>query len=86
MTEVLEVRLPQFMNKLISLNQATFLKERLLVYGVVEFNKLVGLAMKDCLIFKIVFQKAYDYINWSFLGYMTYMFGFGNKKRAYMIV
>jgi hypothetical protein len=41
---------------------------------------------KECVIFKIDFEKAYDSVSWSFLDYMLRRFGFGDKWRAWMKV
>jgi hypothetical protein len=64
-----------------------FLKGRLLVDGVLVVNEVVDLAKKsgkDCLIFKVDFEKAYDSVDWSFLDYMLGRFGFSDKWRAWI--
>lgn len=51
------------MDKLISHNQLTYLKGRLLVYGNMTINEVIDLARrtgKSCLIFKVAFEKAYN--------------------------
>lgn len=43
----------------------------MLIDGVVVVNEIVDLARKsrsECLIFKVDFKKAYDYVNWWFFG------------------
>jgi hypothetical protein len=70
------------MNSIISLNQSAFLKGRNLVDGVVVVNEIVDLAKKtgnDCMVFKVDFEKAYDSVDWNFLEYMLYRFGFCEK-------
>jgi hypothetical protein len=65
------------MDKLISLNQSSFIKGRQLVDEVV--NEIIDLAIKsrrECLIFKVDFEKAYDLVSWSFLDYMMIRFRF----------
>jgi hypothetical protein len=45
------------------------------VDGVVVVNEVVELAKKsnkDCLIFKVDFEKAYDSVYWGFLDYMLH--------------
>jgi len=67
------------MDKLISSNQSTFIKGRQLVDGVVAVNEIIDFARKarkDCLIFKVDFEKAYDSVSWSFLEYMMQRLGF----------
>jgi hypothetical protein len=51
------------MNSIISPSQSTFLKGRNLVDGVLVVNELVDYAKKvkkECLIFKVNFEMAYD--------------------------
>jgi hypothetical protein len=77
--KVLAVRLGKVMNLLIASNQSAFIKGRNLVDGVLVVNELVDLAKhqrKDCMIFKVDFEKAYDSVDWGFLEYMLRRFGF----------
>ncbi|GAU23391.1 hypothetical protein TSUD_334390 [Trifolium subterraneum] len=72
-------RLAKVMNPLIASNQSAFIKGRNLVDGVLVVNEVVDLAKrtgKDCLIFKVDFEKAYDSVDWGFLEYMLRRFGF----------
>ncbi|KAK2422417.1 hypothetical protein QL285_032952 [Trifolium repens] len=39
---------------------------------------------RDCVIFKVDFEKAYDSVSWSFLDYMLCRVGFGERWRAWM--
>lgn len=51
------------MDRLISPNQSPFLKRRILVDGVVVVNEVIDLvkkSKKECLIFKVYFEKEYD--------------------------
>lgn len=69
------------MNSLISI------KGRNLVYGVLVVNEVLNLAKKshkDCLIFKMNFEKVYDSVNWRFLEYMLAHFGFEDRWRAWI--
>ncbi|GAU44056.1 hypothetical protein TSUD_399540 [Trifolium subterraneum] len=62
---------------------------RQLVDGVVAVNEIIDLAKKgrkDCLIFKVDFEKAYDSVSWNFLDYMMMRFGFGDKWRGWIKV
>jgi len=57
------------MNSIISPSQSAFLKGRHLVDGVLVVNELVDFAKKtkkDCLIFKVGFEKAYGSVDWVF--------------------
>jgi hypothetical protein len=80
--KVLAKRLALVMDSLISTNQSAFIKGRNLVDGVLIMNELVDWAKKtkkECLIFKVDFEKAYDSVEWSFLEYMLYRCGFCEK-------
>ncbi|MCI00949.1 LINE-1 reverse transcriptase like, partial [Trifolium medium] len=75
------------MDKLISPNQTTFIQGRQLVGGVVAVNEIIDLAKKfrkECLIFKVDFEKAYDSLSWGFLEYMMRRFGFGLRWRRWV--
>ncbi|MCI68181.1 reverse transcriptase, partial [Trifolium medium] len=55
--------------------------------GVVTVNEIIDLAKKsskDCLIFKVDFEKAYDLVSWSFLEYMMRRFGVAEKWRSWI--
>jgi hypothetical protein len=70
------------MNLIVSTNQSAFIKGRNLVDGVMVANEVVELAKKvgrECLILKVDFEKAYDYVDWGFLAYMLQRFGFCAK-------
>ncbi|MCH85394.1 LINE-1 reverse transcriptase like [Trifolium medium] len=85
--KVLAARLALVMNTIVASTQSAFLKGRLLVDGVLVVNEVVDLAKKsgkDCLIFKVDFEKAYDSVDWSFLDYMLVRFGFCDKWRAWI--
>jgi hypothetical protein len=77
--KVLAGRLAPVMDKLISSNQFAFIKGRQLVNRVVAVNEIIDFARKgrkECLIFKVDFEKAYDSVSWSFLEYMMRRLGF----------
>jgi hypothetical protein len=80
--KVLANRLSKVMNNLIALNQSAFLKGRNLVDGVLVVNEVIDHAKKsgkECMVFKVDFEKAYDSVDWNFLEYMLHRFGFGAK-------
>lgn len=87
LAKVLASRLKKALPNLISNNQSAFLSGRLILDGVVIINKVVDDARKrkkDCLIFKVDFEKAYDTVNWNFLDYMMIRLGLGDKWRAWI--
>jgi len=87
LSKVLAARLSRVMNPIISLSQSAFLKGRHLVEGVLIVNEVVDLAKrkkKECLIFKVDFEKAYDSVDWGFLEYMLKRCGFSEKWRVWM--
>lgn len=61
--KVLAQRLGDVTNKLISHNKLVFLQRRVLVDGVAFVNEVIDMAKrskKECLIFKVDLEKAYD--------------------------
>jgi hypothetical protein len=87
LSKVLARRLGKVMNSIISKNQSAFIKGRHLADGVVVANEVIDLAKrskKECLVFKVDFEKAYDSVSWTFLDYMLRSVGFGDKWRAWM--
>ncbi|GAU34591.1 hypothetical protein TSUD_15060 [Trifolium subterraneum] len=85
--KVLTKRLSTVMDSLTSKNQSAFLKGRLLVDGVLAINEVVDWVKKtkkECLVFKVDFEKAYDSVSWSFLEYMLRRFGFDGKWRSWI--
>jgi hypothetical protein len=85
--KVLTARLSKVIGVLIPNTQSAFIKGRQLVDGVVVVNEVIDFAKKlkkECLIFKVDFEKAYDSVDWGFLDYMLRRFGFGDKWCAWM--
>jgi len=75
------------MNNLISTNQSVFVKGRRLVDGVVAVNEVIDVARKskkECLIFKVDFEKACDSISWNFLEYMMVRLGFSGRWHSWI--
>jgi hypothetical protein len=75
------------MDVVISKNQLAFLKGRNLADGLVVINEVMDMVVRskrECLIFKVDFEKAYDSVSWSFLEYMLRRVGFGDRWRAWM--
>jgi hypothetical protein len=89
LAKVLARRLAGIMNSIISSSQSAFLKGRHLVDEVLVVNEIVDFAKKakkECLIFKVDFEKAYDSVDWSFLEYMMFRVGMCDKWVAWMKV
>jgi hypothetical protein len=80
-------RLAKVMDTIISSNQCAFIKGRNLVDGVLVVNEVVDWvkkAKKECIIFKVDFEKAYDSVDWGFLEYMLHRCGFCGKWIEWM--
>lgn len=81
-SKVLVSWLSSVMDKLIPTIHSTFLKGRLLVDEVIIVNELVDLVKwgnHSHLLFKVDFDKDYDFVSWSFLNYMLSRFVFNDK-------
>jgi hypothetical protein len=67
--KVLASRLAKVMNSLVASSQSAFIKGRNLGDGVLVVNELVDMAKRqgrECVIFKVDFEKAYDSVDWGF--------------------
>ncbi|XP_058776799.1 uncharacterized protein LOC131651145 [Vicia villosa] len=85
--KLLAGRLKGVLNSIISNSQSAFVPGRQLLDGVLVANEVVDFARKEgknCLLFKVDFEKAYDKVNWSFLRYMLKRMGFGDKWTRWM--
>ncbi|KAK2413305.1 hypothetical protein QL285_036031 [Trifolium repens] len=81
LSKVLAARLAKVIGSIVSTSQSAFIKGRQLVDGVLVLNEVVDFAKKigkECLIFKIDFEKAYNSVDWNFLVYMLHRFGFSD--------
>jgi hypothetical protein len=71
---VLAARLAKVIGELIPNTQSAFIKGRQLVDGVLVVNEVIDYAKKsgkECVIFKVDFEKAYDSVDWGFLDYVA---------------
>jgi len=87
LSKVLVATLSKVMNSIISGSQSAFLKGRNLVDGVLGVNEVVNLAKRstqECLILKVDFEKAYDFVDWGFLKYMIRRLGLCDKWVRWM--
>ncbi|XP_028058886.1 uncharacterized protein LOC114262720 [Camellia sinensis] len=82
LSKVLTNRLKLVMPSIIGDSESAFLEGRNMLDGVLIANEVVDSWVKSKkagLIFKIDFEKAFDFINWNFLFSMLANFGFGEK-------
>ncbi|GAU39170.1 hypothetical protein TSUD_372700 [Trifolium subterraneum] len=78
-SKLLANRLKWVLGKVISNCQSAFLPQRQILDGVVVLNEIIDLAKRskdECLLFKVDFERAYDTVNWGFLGRMMVKMGF----------
>ncbi|CAL0299064.1 unnamed protein product [Lupinus luteus] len=87
-SKLLVDRLKKIIPSVISKCQTAFIKDRYIMDGVVIANEIIDQARKknygDCFIFKVDFEKAFDFVNWSFLLYMMERMGFCFKWRNWI--
>jgi len=85
--KLLSNRLRSVMDDLIDERQSAFIKGRHILHGILILNEVVEEAMrskKPAMIFKVDFEKAYDFVSWSFLDYMLLRLGFCQKWRKWI--
>ncbi|GKV11964.1 hypothetical protein SLEP1_g23173 [Rubroshorea leprosula] len=67
--------------------QMAFIEGRQLSEGVIIANEIIDDAKKrkrECFLFKIDFEKAFDKVSWRFLDYMLMRMGFGDIWRGWI--
>lgn len=78
---ILAVRLKKALPEVIGESQGTFVEDRqIFLGGVLIANELVHMRKKykkSGLLFKIDMEKAYDFVDWCFVGYLFNRMGFG---------
>lgn len=82
--KILATRMSSVIHKVIRHNQTAFLSGRQILDGVLVANEIINFAKSSSLkllCFKVIFERAFDSVCWSFpddvLGYM----GFGDSWR-----
>lgn len=82
-SKVLASRLKRVLGGMISPSQTTFIQGRQILNGVIIVTEILDLAKRDkreCILFKVEFEKAYDCVCWNYLGYMMKRLGFGRNS------
>lgn len=72
-SKLLAGRLKRVLGSLIASCQSALVPRRQLLDGVLKANETVDFATrenKDCLLFKVNFEKEYNMVSWDFLRYM----------------
>lgn len=85
--KILAQRIKKVMPTLIGETQSVFVMERQILDGALVANELVSWAkknMKEIVLLKLDFQKAYDSISWSFVDHMLDLLGFGLRWREWI--
>jgi len=80
--KILANRLKKVMPFIIHERQSAFIEGRHMLHSVVTTNEVVEEAkrcQKPCIVFKVDYEKAYDFVSWEFLTYMMGRMGFCSK-------
>lgn len=75
------------LSSIISNSQSTFVIGRQMIDEVIVANELLDYVSKEgreCLLFNVDFEKAYDKFSWNFLKYMMRKMGFGETWMMWM--
>jgi hypothetical protein len=81
LTKVLTIRVEPFLDKIISINQNAFMKQRNIVDGIMSLHEIMHdrhVKNHIDIIFKLDFEKAFDKVNWNFLLSCQRAMGFGD--------
>ncbi|GLU18032.1 hypothetical protein SLE2022_343540 [Rubroshorea leprosula] len=88
LAKLLANRLRKVLPKVIGEQQMAFIGGRHLVDGVIIANEVIDEVKrkrKNCFIFKVDFEKAYDKVCWEFLDYMMMRLGFNETWRKWIM-
>ncbi|XP_058784312.1 uncharacterized protein LOC131659088 [Vicia villosa] len=86
-SKLLACRIKKVLSLIISNCQSAFVLGRQMIDGVLIANEVVDYPSregKECLLFKVDFEKAYDKVSWNFLRYMLRRMGFGKVWMSWM--
>ena len=86
LAKVLANRLKQVLPSIIGPFQGAFVAGRQILDGVLIDNELIDSRKRskdEGVIFKIDLEKAYDHVEWHFVDYMLFRFGFGEIWRRW---
>ena len=81
-SKILSSRLKRVLNKVIDLRQTASLEGRGLLDSVLVANETIEKVKrkkKECVVFKVGYEKAYDSVSWEFIYYMLERLGFCGK-------
>lgn len=87
LAKLLANRLRTVIGSVISDTQSTFVKGRHIPNGILVANEVVDEAKKlkrDLLLFKVDFEKAYDYVDWKYLDEVMNKMSFPTLWRKWM--
>lgn len=85
--KILALRLKSITGSVISEAQSTFVPRRNILDGPLVINELFSWAKqfkKKIFLFKIDFEKAFDYLNWNSLDTIMMRMGFGVTRRKWI--
>ncbi|XP_058726321.1 secreted RxLR effector protein 78-like [Vicia villosa] len=86
-TKMLAVRMRGVVDKLVYINQTSFVPGRSMMDGVLLVNEILDWAKKKkkgCLLLKVDFENAYDSISWNYLRWIMVRMGFGKRWLKWM--
>lgn len=76
--KVLVIRLREVIGKLVDQAQTSFIRDRLILDNVAIAQEVISEThfLKQCVLLKMDFEKAYDKVNWDFLLELLHVRGF----------
>ncbi|GKB40109.1 putative RNA-directed DNA polymerase, partial [Tanacetum coccineum] len=85
--KVLASRLAKVVDKIVSQEQSGFILGRQILDGPLMLSEMIDWfkkKKKKMLIFKVDFEKAFDYVSWKYLDFMLHNLGFGPTWRSWI--
>nr|GEW84339.1 RNA-directed DNA polymerase, eukaryota, reverse transcriptase zinc-binding domain protein [Tanacetum cinerariifolium] len=84
--KILSNRLSKVVNSIISPEQSAFILGRKILDGPLILSEIIDWykKRKKKMLFKVDFEKAFDYVSWKYLDYMLHKLGFGSTWRTWI--
>nr|GEX73688.1 putative RNA-directed DNA polymerase, eukaryota, reverse transcriptase zinc-binding domain protein [Tanacetum cinerariifolium] len=85
--KILAIRLAKVIDSIISPEQSTFISGHQILDGPLIISQIIDWykkRKKKMLLFKVDFEKAFDFVSWRYLDYILEKLGFGIKWRSWL--
>nr|GEY93480.1 putative RNA-directed DNA polymerase, eukaryota, reverse transcriptase zinc-binding domain protein [Tanacetum cinerariifolium] len=85
--KIISNRLSKVVDSIISPEQSAFISGQQILDGPLILSEIIDWykkRKKKLVLFKVDFEKAFDYVSWKYLDYMLHKLGFGSRWRTWI--